>query len=189
MRITQWLAKKIGNYLIKDIDADNRAYLCDFDRICHEIIPGDVLLVEGANRISRIIKRVTHSPWTHAALYIGRVHSIENPELNIQAGVAYIKYLTKFWEDIPEAERLNFVLASYNAGPGHISDARRLAIKYGKNPNVWNDNVDEFIIKKSSPEYYNDDVVRYGYCRGQEPYDYVSEITDRFNYYSQFIKI
>lgn len=81
MRITQWLAKKIGNYLIKDIDADNRAYLCDFDRICHEIIPGDVLLVEGANRISRIIKRVTHSPWTHAALYIGRVHSIENPEL------------------------------------------------------------------------------------------------------------
>jgi len=116
-------------------------------------------------------------------------NSIENPELNIQAGVAYIKYLTKFWADIPEAERLNFVLASYNAGPGHISDARRLALKYGKDPNIWNDSVDEFIIKKSSPEFYNDVVVRYGYCRGQEPFDYVSEITDRFNYYSQFIRI
>lgn len=115
--------------------------------------------------------------------------SIENPELNIQAGVAYIKYLTMYWADIPEEERLNFVLASYNAGPGHISDARRLAFKYGKNPNVWNHNVDEFIIKKSSPEFYNDVVVRYGYCRGQEPSDYVSEITDRFNYYSQFIRI
>jgi membrane-bound lytic murein transglycosylase F len=115
--------------------------------------------------------------------------SIENPELNIQAGVAYITYLTKFWEDIPEEERLNFVLASYNAGPGHISDARRLATKYGKNPDFWNDNVDEFIIKKSSPEFYNDEVVRHGYCRGQEPSDYVSEITERFSYYSQFILI
>lgn len=114
--------------------------------------------------------------------------SIEKPELNIQAGVAYIKYLSKFWEDIPEDERIKFVLASYNAGPGHVSDARRLAMKYGKDPNVWDDNVEEYILKKSTPEFYNDDVVRYGYCRGEEPYAYVVEITARFNYYSQFIK-
>ena len=114
--------------------------------------------------------------------------SIEKPELNIQAGVAYIKYLTKFWEDIPDNERVKFVLASYNAGPGHVSDARRLAMKYGKNPNVWDDNVEEFILKKSTPEFYNDDVVRYGYCRGEEPHAYVTEITARYNYYSQFIK-
>ena len=39
------------------------------------------MLVEGNNRISRIIKRVTYSSWTHAAIYIGRLHSIEDPEL------------------------------------------------------------------------------------------------------------
>lgn len=84
MGMTEWLLKKFSNYLTKDINTDNRTYLCDFDRICHEIIPGDVLLVEGANRISQIIKRITHSPWTHAALYVGRLHSIEDPELRQQ---------------------------------------------------------------------------------------------------------
>lgn len=115
--------------------------------------------------------------------------SIENPEINIQAGVAYIKYLSEFWEDIPKEERLKFVLASYNAGPGHVADARRLAQKFGKNPDVWNDNVEEYILKKSDPKYYQDDVVRYGYCRGQEPHDYVREITQRYNYYSKFIEV
>ena len=115
--------------------------------------------------------------------------SIDHPELNIQAGVAYIKYLTEFWKDIPQEERMKFVLASYNAGPGHVADARRLAKKFGKNPNVWNENVEVYILKKSNPKYYKDDVVRYGYCRGQEPHDYVREITERFNYYSQFIEV
>jgi len=81
MGMTQWLLKKIGDYLTREFTPEHRAHLCDFDRICHEVIPGDVLLVEGNNRISKIIKRVTHSPWTHAALYIGRLHSIEDPEL------------------------------------------------------------------------------------------------------------
>lgn len=114
--------------------------------------------------------------------------SIEHPEVNIQAGVAYIKYLSAYWADIPEDERVKFVLASYNAGPGHISDARRLAMKYGKDPNVWEDSVEDFILRKSHPEFYNDEVVRYGYCRGQEAYDYVLQITSRFAYYSQFIE-
>lgn len=114
--------------------------------------------------------------------------SIEHPEVNIQAGVAYIKYLSAYWKDIPDDERVKFVLASYNAGPGHVSDARRLAYKYGRDPNVWDGNVEEFIRKKSQPEFYNDEVVRYGYCRGQEAYDYVLQITSRYVYYSQFIE-
>ena len=79
MGLGKWLFSKIGNHYTKDIDLDKKSYLCDFGRISHEVIPGDVILVEGANRISRIIKRVSNSPWTHAALYIGRIHSIEDP--------------------------------------------------------------------------------------------------------------
>ena len=52
--------------------------LSDFDRIRHELKPSDVLLVEGRSRISDVIKVVTQSPWSHAALYIGRLHDIEN---------------------------------------------------------------------------------------------------------------
>ena len=54
--------------------------LSDFDRIRHELKPSDVLLVEGRTRISDVIKVVTQSPWSHAALYIGRLHDIENEE-------------------------------------------------------------------------------------------------------------
>ena len=54
--------------------------LSDFDRIRHELKPSDVLLVEGRSRISDVIKVVTQSPWSHATLYIGRLHDIENEE-------------------------------------------------------------------------------------------------------------
>ena len=54
--------------------------LSDFDRIRHELKPSDVVLVEGRSRISDVIKVVTQSPWSHAALYIGRLHDIENEE-------------------------------------------------------------------------------------------------------------
>ena len=52
--------------------------LSDFERVRHELKLGDVLLVEGRSRISDVIKVVTQSPWSHATLYIGRLHDIEN---------------------------------------------------------------------------------------------------------------
>lgn len=79
-RLTKWLYKKISDYYTRD-KPPKRAYLCDFDRICYEVRPGDVLLVEGRNRISRIIQNITKSPWSHAALYIGRIHDIEDAML------------------------------------------------------------------------------------------------------------
>jgi hypothetical protein len=54
---------------------------CDFNRLKYELRPGDVLLVEGRSRVSNIIQIITQSPWTHAALYIGRLHDIEDPFL------------------------------------------------------------------------------------------------------------
>jgi len=81
MRLGKWIFDKICNYLTKSTGDDSNSFLCDFDRICHEIIPGDILLIEGRNRVSNIIKNIVRSPWTHAALYIGRLHSIEDPEM------------------------------------------------------------------------------------------------------------
>src|SRR5262249_1526601 len=75
-----WLAEKITGWLTKN-HPPRRAYLCDFDRIRYELRPGDVLLIEGRNRISQYIRKVTQSPWSHAALYIGRLYDIDNPEM------------------------------------------------------------------------------------------------------------
>lgn len=52
--------------------------LCDFERVRYDIRPGDVLLVEGRSRVSDVIKLVTQTPWTHSALYIGRLHDIDD---------------------------------------------------------------------------------------------------------------
>ncbi|MEQ9440761.1 MAG: transporter substrate-binding domain-containing protein [Cyclobacteriaceae bacterium] len=110
------------------------------------------------------------------------------PEESLRAGTAYLKWLDKIWQKyIPEErERLKFVLASYNAGQGHVLDARRLASKHGKNPNSWAD-VSEFLLLKSDPEYYNDPVVKSGYARGAEPVNYVREILNRYERYKQLV--
>ena len=52
--------------------------LSHFDRIRQELKPCDVLLVDGRTRISEVVKLVTQSPWSHAALYVGRLHDVED---------------------------------------------------------------------------------------------------------------
>ncbi len=55
--------------------------LSDFRRIRQEVKTCDVVLVEGRSRVSEVIKLITQSSWSHAALYIGRPHEIEDPRL------------------------------------------------------------------------------------------------------------
>ena len=43
----------------------------DFQTLCSILRPGDVLLVEGRERISTAIKYLTQSTWSHAAMYVG----------------------------------------------------------------------------------------------------------------------
>ena len=54
--------------------------LSDFGRLSQELRPCDIVLVEGRSRISEVIKAVTQSSWSHAALYIGRLYDVEDPE-------------------------------------------------------------------------------------------------------------
>ena len=79
-----------------------------------------------------------------------------------------------------------FVLASYNAGVGHIRDAMALAEKHGRNPDKWSD-VRTFVLMKSKPEFFNDPIVRHGYLRGEETDRFVSEIMVRYKEYDEMI--
>jgi len=114
-----------------------------------------------------------------------------SPVQNIEAGTNFLIHLDKYWKDFisDSSERIKFVLASYNVGLGHVIDARSLAIKYDKDPDVWDNNVDFFLLNKSKPKYYNDDVVKYGYCRGEEPYNYVKKILKRLEHYRNVLRI
>ncbi len=118
------------------------------------------------------------------ARHLGLADSeVYEPEQNIYAAVRYINELNSHFTDIrnPE-ERKFFVLASYNGGFFHIRDAMALAKKNGKNPHKWI-HVAEYVLKLSTPEYYNDPVVKYGYMRGSETANYVSAIYSRWQKY------
>jgi membrane-bound lytic murein transglycosylase F len=111
-----------------------------------------------------------------------------DPADNVQGAVKFLKWLQKYWaKRIPdENERLKFVLASYNCGAGHVEDAQRLTEKYGGNPQVWED-VAYWLLQKSTQQYSSDEVVKFGFCRGLEPVNYVANILERFNHYKQFV--
>lgn len=114
-----------------------------------------------------------------------------SPSDNIRAGTKYINWLKSIYESkIPdENERLKFILASYNAGPGHILDAMKLAEKNGMDPGKWDENVALWLLKKSEPKYYNDKVVKNGYFRGTESVNFVSEVLNRFEHYLNLVPV
>lgn len=90
-----------------------------------------------------------------------------SPETQINGGMRYLNAVSKRWAGIADEQiRLQFTLASYNAGMCHIEDAQRLARAAGLNPNVWDGNVALMVKKLDEPEFYRSDLVRCGAYRG-----------------------
>lgn len=117
------------------------------------------------------------------------VKDLTDPVGNMEAGTEHILWLQNLWKDkIPDLlERKKFILASYNVGQGHVQDAVRLARKFGKDTTIWEGNVEDFLLLKSKAKYYEDDVVKFGYCRCSEPVEYVEEIYKLYNHYTQLV--
>lgn len=106
-------------------------------------------------------------------------------EEQIKAGMRKLNKNFQQWlEIIPDSsECTKFTLATFNAGRAHVDDARALCSVYDLDSNVWDNNVSDMIRNLSKPTYYRDKVVKNGYCRGIETYEYVIEIIQRFEEY------
>ena len=116
---------------------------------------------------------------------------VDNPNDPIQSmagGVNFLKYLDRFWRQrVPDTnERLKFVLASYNIGHGHVEDAWKLTLKYGKNPQDWKE-VAGFLRLKSDPKYFNDPVVKSGFAKGNVAVNYVQDILLLYDSYRTLV--
>ena len=89
------------------------------------------------------------------------------------------RYLTRLRDRLPETiegeDRWWFAAASYNVGWGHVEDARALAARLGKNPNLWSE-VREVLPLLEDPAYHED--LRYGRARGREAQTYVRRVRD-----------
>lgn len=108
--------------------------------------------------------------------------SVDQPNNNIQAGIKYMDWLRdRFDKALPVGERLWFSLAAYNAGAGHVHDARRLARQMGLDPDRWFENTESAILLLSKEEYSSK--ARYGFVNGKEPVNYVRNIKQRFEAY------
>ena len=112
--------------------------------------------------------------------------SLSDPAGSIRAATLLLQRLNRSFSSIEDKEeRIKFILAAYNVGASHINDAQALAEKYDKNPSVWEDHVEECLKMKSRPEYYNDPVVKQGYCRATETVNYVRSVMERWRYYQE----
>ena len=96
-RWQSWLWEKLTGWLNAE-QRDNGVSLCDFERLSYELRPCDVILVQGTARLSEVIKVITQSSWTHAALYIGRIHDIDSPALR--------ERVLRFYKGDPSAQLL-----------------------------------------------------------------------------------
>ncbi|MCV0395820.1 MAG: lipo-like protein [Rhizobiaceae bacterium] len=69
------LLDRIGRFLAARLAAESSGYEpytpSDPETLRRTLRPGDILLIEGNQRISAVIKYLTQSTWSHSAFYIG----------------------------------------------------------------------------------------------------------------------
>jgi Permuted papain-like amidase enzyme, YaeF/YiiX, C92 family len=75
-----WIGKLLAGYLQKEVPGYEPFTPSDPEQLRSIIEPGDVLLVEGNNRISGIIKYLTQSTWSHSALYVGPIDGAQEED-------------------------------------------------------------------------------------------------------------
>ena len=78
-RVLDRFGQLIARYLEKPVSGYEPFTPSDPAALSASLKPGDVLLIEGNNHISGVIKYLTQSTWSHAALYVGPLDGRVNP--------------------------------------------------------------------------------------------------------------
>jgi membrane-bound lytic murein transglycosylase F len=114
---------------------------------------------------------------------------VRKPAEGIHAGVKVLARYSAMYQDpeISEQDRLRFALASYNCGPGHVADGRRLAADLKLDPDRWFGHVEKAMPLLAKRQFAR--TARHGYCRCSEPVKYVSAIQSRYESYSKLIAV
>ena len=114
------------------------------------------------------------------------VEKLSDTETNIRLASMLLGELGKMLRipaEVSSDDRMKLILASYNAGVGHVQDARRLARAEGANPNSWAD-VSRYLKLKADPTYYNKEEVHNGRFTGSgQTLNYVEEVMKKYYQY------
>ena len=89
-RVANWLGRRAAAWLLTDTGKEDVLSPINFEHLQAEARRGDVLLVEGRTRVSRAVRAITRSVWTHSALVIGTLNEVRDRTLR-SAARAYLK--------------------------------------------------------------------------------------------------
>src|SRR4029077_14151904 len=104
-RVLDRFGQMIARYLEKPVSGYEPFTPSDPTALAASLKPGDVLLIEGNNHISGVIKYLTQSTWSHAALYVGpldnratdgETHTLIEAELGIGVDSAPLSKYSRF---------------------------------------------------------------------------------------------
>src|SRR6204780_3460043 len=90
-KVRDSVGQLIARYLQKPVRGYEPFTPSDPESLRQSLAPGDVLLVEGNNHISGVIKYLTQSTWSHSALFVGpiegQITADGEPHVLIEANV------------------------------------------------------------------------------------------------------
>lgn len=112
---------------------------------------------------------------------------LHEPESGIRAGVRYLEWTWNRFPDLAPGPRLWFALAAYNAGAGHVREARRVARQLDLDANAWFDNVERGMLQLAEEPWASQSM--HGYVRAAEPVRYVRQIRDRYRAYLDHFRV
>jgi len=111
------------------------------------------------------------------------VEDPHHPGEAIEAGARYLSTLMEKFDDQDLPDRVAMAIASYNVGPRHVFDARRLAVEMGFDPDRWLANVETAMYILDDPEVAR----RFpaGVCRCRRGAAYTRRILRRYVAYTE----
>lgn len=112
--------------------------------------------------------------------------NIQDPHANIEAGVKYLSFLSRQFQDGRPRDRLALILASYVMGLGHVEDGQRIARLQGYDPDCWGESMELILPLLENPTYHSKTL--YGYAQGREAVRYANAILERYDVYSQLVE-
>jgi membrane-bound lytic murein transglycosylase F len=112
--------------------------------------------------------------------------SLFDPSASLTAGLRMLKGTWQSYAYLDSLERLRFTLAEYHAGHGHVTDARRIAIEMGRDPNKWEGALAVTLPRLMERKHFSK--TRHGYYGGGETVDYVEEILNRYRMYMRLVE-
>jgi membrane-bound lytic murein transglycosylase F len=111
------------------------------------------------------------------------VEDPHHPQEATEAAGRYLRQLMDEFQDVPLRDGVAMAIASYNVGPGHVFDARKLAVEMGLDPDRWAGSVETAMLILDDPEVARG--FSAGVCACRRAVGYTRRILRRYGAYTE----